>query len=43
MPLWVTESEQEYWLDELDRLQKYAVRAPKIRCAAGLMKEGIPV
>jgi|GEM_PF-2879074 len=31
MPLGATESEQEYWQEELERLQKYATKAQKIR------------
>jgi len=36
MPLGATESEQEYWQEELDRLQKYAAKAQKLRDGAGL-------
>jgi hypothetical protein len=31
MPLGVTESEQEYWKEELERLQKYAAKDQKLR------------
>ena len=34
MPLGVTESEQEYWKEELERLQKYAAKDQKIRDGA---------
>lgn len=36
MHLGATESEQEYWQEELDRLQKYAAKAQKLRDGAGL-------
>jgi len=36
MPLGVTESEQEYWQEELERLVKYAAKAQKLRDGAGL-------
>ena len=41
MPLGATESEQEYWREELERLQKYAA-AQKIRDGAGLKAEENP-
>jgi predicted alpha/beta hydrolase family esterase len=31
MPLGATESEQEHWQEKLERLQKYAAKAQKIR------------
>lgn len=36
MSLGLTESEQEYWKEELERLQKYAAKAQKLRDGAGL-------
>jgi hypothetical protein len=36
MSLGATESEQEYWQEELERLQKYAAKAQKLRDDAGL-------
>lgn len=36
MPLGATESEQEYWQEEVERLQKYAAKAQKLRDGAGL-------
>ncbi len=36
MPLGLTESEQEYWQEELERRQKYAAKVQKIRDVAGL-------
>lgn len=36
MPLGATESEQEFWKVELERLQKYAAKAQKLRDDAGL-------
>ena len=35
MSLGLTESEQEYWQEELERLQKYAAKAQKLRDGAG--------
>lgn len=31
MALGVSESEQEYWQEELERLKKYAAKAQKLR------------
>jgi hypothetical protein len=36
MPLGLTESEQEFWQEELERLQKYAAKAQKLRDGVGL-------
>jgi hypothetical protein len=35
MPLGVTESEQEYWQEELERLKKFAAKAQKLREDSG--------
>jgi hypothetical protein len=39
LPLGASESEQEYWQEELKHLQKYAAKAQKIRDGAGLKAE----
>lgn len=42
MSLGVTESEQEYWKEELERLQKYAAKTQKLRDGAELKTAAIP-
>jgi hypothetical protein len=42
MPLAASESQQEYWQEELERLKKYATKAQKLRKATELKPAAIP-
>ena len=42
MPLEASESQQEYWQEELERLKKYATKAQKLRKATELKPAAIP-